>query len=100
VEIYQRLQECKDRCVRYNLLKPELFFVQEHKIETKDSIYFGKDSEFMLKMNNYLNDENKKLKKLVSALQEDLQSAENEIVEAQQELFEKVCYLLLLLFSD
>jgi len=108
VEVNQRLQACKSRCLKYNLLQPELFSkpvaetsggnqdLKANQNSTQLTNYFPNElfshgeSENLEKLQN----ENKQLKEMVEALESDLQNAENEIVEAQQELFDAVSYFV------
>jgi len=99
VEVNQRLQACKGRCLKYNLLQPELFSrpvaetnqaQKSNQSSAQITNYFPSEmfnnngSEQLEKLQN----ENKQLKEMVEALESDLQTAENEIVETQQELFD------------
>lgn len=102
VEVNQRLSACKSRCVKYNLLQPQLFSKpiassnEERPAEDKESNQFAQLKQMFLQSDNTyakmdaLQAENAKLRAMVDALQSDLQAAENEIVDAQQELFDTV----------
>ena len=98
--MHQRLQNCRDRCTKYNLEQPDLLAkaigaVSAHekapvsKRATFAPVNLGPADDFnrssLISENNYL-------KEMVEALQHDLQTAENEIVEAQQELFNAVSF--------
>lgn len=89
VEIQQRLLECRERSERYDLMHPELQVVNNNSNNNKRST----KNENKPNSNNHYNHnateaEVFRLREMVDALEYDLQSAENDIVELQQEVFE------------